>query len=422
MPIVGNPSVIRALSLRTAARRSPPPTGSLKTVQYGRIRPAASILLLIALFSPAHAFTWPWEAGFGWPRSSIQPIAPLDRPSVEQWIRSRGGAAEQGFRFAVMGDQRALADGEWQELLGRIKARAVGDQRLVCLLDTGDIVQDGRYSDQFARLREILAIGPDLPYLVCVGNHEVRENEPGPARLHTARFLSSTDSSLTAERLYYRKDIGRTRFYFLDTNDFVYGDDGAGVGRVSPQAGSRAEAQMAWFAAQMAVPPAPGEIRITIMHHPIVSSAAKHRAQARDLWRYRYAGRSIPDILADGRVDLVLSGHTHTYERFRLRRSDGREFVLVNISGRPRDSLLWFGGSTREARDLRGREEAALAESGWTDLDRWDVIQEEAMLGNGSNQFGLFAVGADGSLTMEVSFLQPERIGELAERGAVRIR
>jgi hypothetical protein len=394
----------------------------LKTAQYGYIRALGSILLLGFFLSPARAFTWPWDAGFGWPGSSAQPVAPLDRPSVEQWVRTRSFLVERGFLFAVMGDQRALADGEWQELLGRIRERTAREHRLVCLIDTGDIVQDGRHSDQFARLHEILALGPEVPYLVGVGNHEVHGNEPGLARAHTARFLSTIDPALTAERLYYRKSIGRVQLFFLDTNDLVYGDDGAGAGLESPPPGSRAEAQMAWLAAELAAPPDSGEIRIAVMHHPMVSSSAKHREQSRDLWRYRHDGRSVPDILADGRVDLVLSGHTHTYERFRLHRSDGREIVLVNFSGRPRDSFLWFGSSAREARRLRGQEEAMLAEAGWTDLDRWEVHQEEAMVGGGSDQYGLFTVGEDGSLMMEVVFLDPGKVGDLASRGPVQIR
>jgi hypothetical protein len=341
---------------------------------------------------------------------------------VERWIETRGLSVEDGFRFAVIGDQRALADGEWQELLARMKERTGGGDSLVCLIDTGDIVQDGRHSDQFARLSEILALGPEVPYLVGVGNHEVHGNEPGLARAHTATFLSSTDRSLSAERLYYRKDIGRARFYFMDTNDLVYGDDGTGSGLESPRSRSRAEAQMAWLVAELAAPPAPEEIRIVVMHHPIVSSASKHREQARDLWRYRHEGRSVPDVLADGGVDLVLSGHTHNYERFRLRRSDGRDLVIVNFSGRPRDSVLWFGSSAREARDLKGKEQAALAADGWTDLDRWEIHQEEAMLGGGSNQYGLFTVGEDGSVLMEVVFLRPEKVGDLGSRGPVKIR
>jgi len=49
--------------------------------------------------------------------------------------------------------------------------------------------------------------------------------------------------------------------------------------------------------------------------------------------------------------------------------TDGQgEIVLVNLSGRPRDSVLWFGAGGRRARDIRGREDEWFAEAGWTGL------------------------------------------------------
>lgn len=395
----------------------------MKAAQHAWTASLASILYLLLAVPQAGAFTWPWQASYGWPRSSSQAVVPLDRPSVEEWINGRPLRDGEGFRFAVMGDQRALADGEWQMLLERMAERADSTGGIAFVIDTGDIVQDGSHSDQFARLRGILSLGPPAPYLVSAGNHEVHDNVPGPARGNTAHFLSGIDPALRAERLYYRKDIGPVRLLFLDTNDLVYGDDGTGLGLRSPPPGSRAEGQMKWLEEELSAPPGPGQTTIVVMHHPFVTSSAKHREQALDLWSYRGSGgRTLPDILADGKVDLVLTGHTHTYERFRIRRSDGQGMVVVNFSGRPRDSILWFGSSAREARDLRGREEAALSEAGWTDLDRWEIRQEDAMLGGGSNQYGEFTVGADGALTMEVIFLDPEKAGAAGSRRAVRIR
>jgi hypothetical protein len=380
------------------------------------------MLLLLMAALPAWAFTFPWDAGRGWPTSSRLEVAPLDLPDLSQSIEKRGVDPAGGFRFAVTGDQRALADGEWQQLLQRLKDASDADRRLLFLIDTGDIVNDGRHSDQFARLREILSKGPVLPYLVCVGNHEVRENARGTARANTARFLSRTDSTLDAARLYYRKDVGAIHFYFLDSNDLVYGDGGDRLGLAGPLPGSRAEAQMRWLTRELAQPLAPQDRRIVVMHHPILASSAKHQDQTRDLWRYQFDGRSFPDILADGQVDLVLTGHTHTYESFLLHRSDGREITLVNFSGRPRESDLWFGGSARKARDLRGREGAWLAAAGWTNLDRWQIHQQDVMPGSGSDQFGLFTVGSDGSLAFEVTFLRPERAGGAGRSGSIRIR
>ena len=52
-------------------------------------------------------------------------------------------------------------------------------------------------------------------------------------------------------------------------------------------------------------------------------------------------GEGQVDVI-EGGVDLVICGHTHTYERFRLRRGE-RELSLINLSGRPQNSFLFFG-------------------------------------------------------------------------------
>jgi hypothetical protein len=159
-----------------------------------------------------------------------------------------------------------------------------------------------------------------------------------------------------------------------------------------------------------------------VIHHPIIQSSRKHRAQARALWSYTYEGRTLPDILIDGNVDLVLTGHTHTYERFVLERADGRSLHLINISGRPRTDFLWFGASARRARDISGREIAWLADCGWTDLEDWSVTQEDAMVGGEANQFAIFNVSADGTLTMEMHFLDDDNPGGLRRCTPVRLR
>ncbi|HEU4724795.1 MAG TPA: metallophosphoesterase [Candidatus Eisenbacteria bacterium] len=267
------------------------------------------------------------------------------------------------------------------------------------MLDTGDIVESGSHSDQFRALADILAKAGSLPYLVGVGNHELDNNRPGRARVNTAAFLKPIDPSLGPDRLYYKRTIGRVRFLFLDSNDFAY--ESGPVGRI------RREAQLAWLVEELrAVPDEPGWPTIVVMHHPILQSSEKHRGQARSIWAMEYKGRSFPDILADGGVDLVLAGHTHTFERFRATRRDGKGFHLVNLSGRPLSAFLWFGDGQRRARAIpEGGEIPWFLSRGWTGLSGWDLTQEEAMLENEADQFARFRVEPDGGLTMSVRFM-----------------
>jgi len=57
----------------------------------------------------------------------------------------------------------------------------------------------------------------------------------------------------------------------------------------------------------------------------------------------------LADLFASGNADVILVGHTHTYEHFRVLRSDGAGFHLINVSGRPKDSILWIGEADAEA-------------------------------------------------------------------------
>jgi hypothetical protein len=304
------------------------------------------------------------------------------------------------FRFAAFGDQRALADGEWQRLVAGIDSVAAQDPDLLFVIDTGDIVNSGVHGDQFALHRDVL--GPlvrDVPYWVTVGNHELDNNRSPAAREATAAFLSETDPSLRPDRLYYDKTVGPVRILFLDTNDMVY----PGTTAESEAARiRRLDAQMGWLEERLAGPEG-DSLTVVCLHHPFLQSSAKHLEQARKMWTFAYGERTLPDILLDGGTDLVLTGHTHTYERFRVTRSDGRSLHLVNLSGRPRNAFLWIGASERRARDLRGREARWLRERGWPALTGWTIVQEDAMTGDEANQFGVFTVSTS-AFTLEMYF------------------
>lgn len=348
----------------------------------------AGVIALGAVCCLLMGFTWPWESGGPWPKGSKLPLTPLVRPQVEERI----ARDQDRFRFAVFGDQRALADGEWQELVAAID-RLHEAEPLDFVLDTGDIVQDGRHTDQFAHLRGILEPISELPYLVCIGNHETKNNLDPAARTHTAIFLANLDPAFSADRFYFRKDIGDWRVLFLDSNDLVYGDDGSGLGRTEPVPGTRAAAQMRWLKSQLTHAEPPDMYTAVVIHHPLIHTSEKHREQAVTLWDYGAAGRKLRDLFLAGGVDLILCGHTHTYERFLLEK-DGNRMHLVNVSGRPRASFLWMGDGARRPTDVRGRESSWFRDHGW-DLDGWSVTQEAVMLGEEENQFVIFE--ADGA-------------------------
>ncbi len=370
----------------------------------------------------------PAEAGAGsahgdWPQDTSGPIQPLGHPTLTQRIESVGWNPTQPFRLIVYGDQRALADGEWQSLVAAIAARepstgSGGRPPLLAVIDTGDLVQDGRHGDQFAMFADIVQPLRAYPYLVGVGNHEVRENDPQARRhLRAALGLASDAPATTRESvdddhftgaiedppLYREERIGALRLLFLDTNDLVYGPDGQGVDLDAP----RVRAQLAWLDA--ALEEESDGPTVVVLHHPFLASSRRHEKQARRLWSLRVGERILPHRLLESGVDLVLTGHTHTYERFALRDRTGHQLQVINVSGRPRGALLGFGAGSRRARDLRGREIEDLRERGWKDLQGLEVQQLDAMLGDEADQWVELQIEPDGRIAGRVFFLDGAR-------------
>lgn len=354
-----------------------------------------------------------------WPTTSSDPAPTLEHPDFSATLRHAGIDGSAPWRVAILGDQRALADGEFQALVGAIAAHedeVGGSPPLAAIVDTGDIVDNGRHADQFRMLQEILEPLRRWPYLVAAGNHELGPDLEPEARTNFVRFMGDAPGPLfSRQRLWYRKDAPGVRLLFLDTNEWVYGPTD------NPRL--RNDPQLAWLSAQMAED-FPGRT-VVFMHHPIVSSSQKHRDQSARMWSIAWNDEVLALMFARGGVDLVVSGHTHTYERFRLTAPDGGSFHLVNISGRPRDSFLWIGDGARRARDIRGRELEILGSAGWRrgELQGWTIEQLDGMFDPDTeeNQWGELTIAPDGTLEMEMFFLVDRGAAGYESRGRFRI-
>ncbi len=368
--------------------------------EQGEARPSTlhvfPALLTLVLF--INAGCSPWRS------SSVRSPQALDHPLVESLD------VDGEYRFVAFGDQRALVE-EWRDMMPHIARLAEQDGRLLFMVDTGDIVGNGSHSDQFWMLRDILSPAKKLPYLVGVGNHEVHDNNGD--RQNAATFLGYLGENFSPDRMYYRKDIGTARFLFLDTNDLIYGDRGSG--RVF----RRSAEQMRWLTGELENDTrGPDSTTVAVMHHPFVQSSAKHRDQARQLWNFEYEGTFFPELLLEGGVDIVLTGHTHTYERFLLERK-GQQMQVVNLSGRPRGMT----SRSRRAQDFRGREKDELRRHDWQRLNDWSIVQEEAMSADDeADQFAVITVGAAGGVSMTVYFLDDRSAAGIRETPSVELK
>ena len=380
--------------------------GSLDSGKQGETMKLAALwILALGVLLPRPA-TASGVASGPWPTSSDRPVEALAHPSLESRIETLGDDMAAGFRLVLFGDQRALADGEWQAMIDLIlhrERRESPEGPLLAVIDTGDIVFDGRRSDQFHMLTDILSPLAEFPYLVGVGNHEVKNNLDPVARENYLAFVNaSLGDELSTDRLYFRRDVGAVRMLFLDSNDLVYGADGERADDV--EADARAREQLRWLSEQLAEPE--GQRRtLAFIHHPMLSSSKKHAAQGAKLWSLLHEGRTLPTILLEGGVDVVVSGHTHTYERLRVTDASGHSLQLINVSGRPRNAVLWFGSGGRRARDIRGEEIEDLVDRGWKGLEGWKVEHLDAMLDDEENQWAELRVSAGGEIRGEIYFL-----------------
>ena len=331
-------------------------------------------------------------AGCYWPRSSTVPVPRLAHPAFD----AATAGIQAPFHFAVFGDQKGLAkSGEWDALLRDLGSL---DPPPAFVLDTGDIVENGIHRDQFAQLEQILSVVSDLPYLLAVGNHEIDDDA---AKGHVVEFLGGVigRDAFSVDQLYYAKTVGSLRLLVLDSNDLVYPERGACRGRYP--VGERGSRQLRWVVGELATP-WDGHT-VVALHHTLILSATKHEDHARCLWNGAYAAhgdRTLPEILIDSGVDLVLTGHTHTYEVIRVERG-GRAMLSVNVSGR--------SGGSRRARPVSDPMTAFVAR-GW-DMSGWDGVSQGAVMPSGSlvNQFDLVTVTADGELECAIYHVDDAR-------------
>ena len=336
------------------------------------------------------------------PGQDAAQVQPLGHQTIEERIDQLGIDADDGYRFVVFGDQKNLWKKDFPQLLDEVRSVLDdGGPPVLFMLDTGDIVDDGSESHQFAQLATHLAAVQELPYLVGVGNHELRPEKGGDtprhARQNTARFL---EPPYRVDQMYFSKRVGKVRFLFLDTNDFpgVY----AGLAARDSAAATRGQAQLEWLRQELEEEIHP---TIVVSHHPFVQSAGKHRGHATTLWNDlhdTWDGRTLPEMLSDAGVDLVLTGHVHSYELFELARG-GHTMWSVNASGKPTGS--WFRRPwTRMPKDWQRRERDQMRNNGFrTRLDQWTVTQLSFMTSETKrNQFAVVIVDGRGSMQIEL--------------------
>jgi 3',5'-cyclic AMP phosphodiesterase CpdA len=154
------------------------------------------------------------------------------------------------------------------------------------------------------------------PFVFVPGNHDLyhRFDRREAARL----FVPNERPDRNEDDLFFAVEIGAHRVHVLDTGDDLLGDD-------DPI--SKGSRQLAWLDASLADAEKKGLRSIVAMHLPPYSSGAEDEPspEVRD--------RIAREILDKHDVALVVTGHSHAYERIERAGKGGRTVTYVVTGG-----------------------------------------------------------------------------------------
>ncbi|MFM1802221.1 MAG: Alkaline phosphatase precursor [Planctomycetota bacterium] len=307
-----------------------------------------------------------------------------------EWFQFQTGPAKhKPFKFIYFGDAQNDVKSMWSRV---IRSAFQDAPHASLIIHAGDLInsanRDAEWGDWFHAGGFINGM---VPILATPGNHEYQKSVNGPSLSDHWRpqFSLPVNGPAGLEETCYFVDYAGVRFISLNSNTMQ-------------------EEQKPWLESVLAKNP--NRWTILTFHHPIYSAAkGRDNAKLRDLWQ---------PLFDKYKVDLVLTGHDHTYARSGPRlyeNADGGAFArdaksgtvyVVSVSG-PKmyrvDRQDWM---------RRAAENTQLYQIIEVDGDR---LRYEARTAIGSlyDAFHLIKK-ADGSPNemMEIKIDTPERLGE----------
>jgi hypothetical protein len=212
--------------------------------------------------------------------------------------------------------------GHEKEVIHAIEAKLdsmkTAGRRAACIINTGDLVKDGRYPNEWQRfLKLIRPLAARVPYFGVAGNHERTDTELG-----VANWRAATGLPVSGDRLYYCFDSadGWVRFIALDSNPMT---DPANYWSRDVEI-KYSDEQIDWMVARIKEHEGP---TFVFMHHPPFSSGF-HRVEWQNDALLRERRERMVAALHSSGIGVLASGHEHAYERALLTWPDA---VLVNI-------------------------------------------------------------------------------------------
>jgi 3',5'-cyclic AMP phosphodiesterase CpdA len=210
-------------------------------------------------------------------------------------------------------------------------------QQVAAIINTGDLVKDGRLPDQWKRfLALIRPLSSRVPYFAIAGNHERTDTPEG-----VANWRAATGLPATGDRLYYCFDSadGWVRFLALDSNPMT---DPANHWPRDIEI-KYSDEQIDWLVARIKEHRGPAFV---FMHHPPFSSGFHRVEWQSDAVLQERRERMVRALKEQG-IGILASGHEHAYERALMTWPDG---VLIYIV---------TGGAGSPLHDIPSPEESA---------------------------------------------------------------
>jgi hypothetical protein len=225
-------------------------------------------------------------------------------PAADAGRFTTAPADARPFKFVLYGDNRS--DTAAHAAVVRAVERAEGD----FLVHTGDMVYEGSSDDDWTSFFAVEGrLLRDRCVFASIGNHELYGSERAGESAFLRYFAAPPPDGADRPRLYASFRWSNARFFLLNAMDDWVG------------------AERDWLRAELErAKGEPGLVhRIAVLHHGPFSSGP-HGANA------RLADGGVLDVLRDGKVDLVLAGHDHIYERGE---GAGLKYVVSGGAGAP---------------------------------------------------------------------------------------
>jgi len=211
-------------------------------------------------------------------------------------------------------------------MLGKVDSLNAHGQKVTAVINTGDLVKDGRFPAHWKRfLGLIRPLSSRVPYFPVAGNHERTDTVDGVENWRTATGLP-----IGGDRLYYCFDTadGWVRFIALDSNPIV--DPGSHWTREVQIKYS--EEEFTWLVARVKEHTGPV---VVMMHHPPFSAGFHHNEWQRDTVLIERRERMVKALHAAG-SSIIVAGHEHSYQRALLTwRGDVLVMVVTGGAGAP---------------------------------------------------------------------------------------